>query len=109
MHWFGKLRWVWLSLSLIALAVAQFVFTGDRTSEVAGNLTFLMLVLCAPASLLGYFGMFLLFDFFQTYGLFPYNSRLALSAVWGVYFLAGFVQWFSLPIIWKRRKPNIGA
>jgi hypothetical protein len=98
---------VWLALSLLSLGVAQLAFTGEQTSEVAGNLTFFMLVLCAPASVVGYAGMFLVFDFFQSYGLFPYNSRLALSAVWGVYFVAGLVQWFVLPLIWQRRKPSI--
>jgi hypothetical protein len=99
------LRLLWLALSLGALVVAQFAFTGEQTSEVAGNLTFFMLVLCAPLSLLGYLGMFLVFDFFQSFGLYPYNSRLALSAVWGVYFLVGLVQWFVLPLSWPR-KPN---
>ena len=105
MHWVRKIRWVWLALSLVALAVAQLFFTGEQISEVAGNLTFFMLVLCAPLSLLGYVGMFLVFDFFQSFGLFPYSSRLALSAVWAVYFVAGFVQWFVVPLLWPS-KPN---
>ena len=92
-------------MSLVALTVAQFAFTGEQTSEVAGNLTFFMLVLCAPLSLLGYVGMFLVIDVSQSFGLYPYNSRLALSAVWGVYFLAGLVQWFVLPFFWPS-KPN---
>jgi hypothetical protein len=83
MHWLRRLRLVWSALSFAALAVAQFAFTGEQTSEVAGNLTFFMLVFCAPLSFLGYVGMFPVVDFFQSFDLFPYNSRLALSAVWG--------------------------
>lgn len=106
MHWIRKIRWVWLALSLAALALALLFFTGEQTSEVAGNLTFFMLVLCVPLSFLGYVGMFLVFDIFQSYGLFPYSSRLALSAVWAVYFFTGFIQWFVVPLLWPRKPSN---
>ena len=91
----GRVSWV--ALSIIALIVAQVFFTGEKHSEVAGNLMFFMLVISVPGSAVGYVLMFVTFSLFESHGLFPYNSRIVLSLAWCTYFLCGLAQWFLLP------------
>ncbi len=83
----------WLLAVVLGLLLAQLFFTGESTSEVAGNLTFALLIFCFPASLLAYplaSGAVLLFEH---QGLFPYNSRLVLTLWWGLFAICGLIQW----------------
>lgn len=90
-------RVAWVALSIIALIVAQAYFTGEQSSEVAGNLIFFMLIISAPSSAVGYALMFMIVSLFESHGLFPNNSRIVLSLVWAVYFLCGLAQWYLIP------------
>jgi len=92
-------RGIWLTACIGALIVAQLAFTGTPTSEVAGNLTFFLLVLCLPSSVVAYPCMFAVADLFAVRGVYPFNSRIALTAVWVCYFLFGALQWYIVPAV----------
>jgi hypothetical protein len=104
MGWLKTIRLAWLVLSLLIFVTAQLMFSGQQSSEVAGNLVFIMLVLCLPVSMIGYIAMILVMYAFEPYGLFAYNNRIVLTAVWSVYFVCGLVQWYLIPLVWSRRK-----
>ena len=104
MSWLKIVRQAWLLLSLLGLVTAQLMFFGKQSSEVAGNLAFFMLALCFPVSVIGYIAMFSVMYVFEAYGLFAYNNRVVLTAVWSVYFVSGLVQWYLVPLAWNRRK-----
>ena len=106
MHWIKIMRLFWLCSSIATITIAQYSFTGIQTSEVSGNLTFYMLITSAPSSILACILMFPAINILQDFNLFPYNSRVALSAIWAVYFLLGLLQWFIIPLFWQRKKPN---
>ena len=84
---------LWLVVVFGALVVAQLLFTGASTSEVAGNLAFALLVLCLPSSLAAYPIATVLVGVFEPRGLFPYNDRLVLFLWWLVFVLVGLAQW----------------
>lgn len=111
-YWLKTIRNIWLGVSVVALLLAQLLFTGEQSSEVAGNLAFFMLVFCLPSSLIGYVPMFWIASVFEPDGLFAYNSRLVLILVWGIYFLCGAIQWYILPRILrgtrKKRYKGVG-
>lgn len=99
---------LWIAALLAALLLAQTFFTGAQASEVAGNLAFALLVLCAPSSALAYPLALAAVALFESRGLFPYNSRLVLSLWWAVFFGCGLLQWalvFRLVKCSKRRHP----
>jgi len=96
------LQVLWLGFSISSLLVALLTFKGIQVSEVPGNLTFFMLVHCLPSSLLAYPVMFVLLDAMSAHGAFPYNSRLALCAVWSLFFALGLIQWFGVPALWSK-------
>ncbi len=95
-------RIVWLITCVLALLIAQLAFSGVPHSEVAGNLVFFLLVACLPSSLIAYPFMFATIDLFSTRGAYPFNSRVALAAVWACYVLLGVVQWYLVPAIIAR-------
>ena len=96
------LQVLWLGLSISSLLVALLTFKGIQISEVPGNLTFFMLALCLPSSILAYPLMFVVLDALSAQGVFPYNSRFALCAVWSLFFVLGFIQWFGVPALWSK-------
>ncbi len=100
-------RSLWLLLAAGGLAAALLTFDGSRSSDVAGNLTFFMLVLCLPSSLLGLVAMFMLTDWLSAHGLQPYSHRVALACVWALFAALGAAQWFGLPAIWSRLRPRV--
>jgi hypothetical protein len=99
------LQVLWLGLSISSLFAALLAFKGVQVSEVPGNLTFFMLVLCLPASVLAYPVMFVVLDAMSAQGVFPYNSRFALCAVWSLFFIFGLIQWFGVPALWSKLRP----
>ena len=96
----------WLLAIALALLLAQAFFTGEKADEIAGNLAFALLVLCLPSSILAYPLALIAISFFESQGLFPYNSRLVLSLWWSVFFVCGLAQWALVFWFIKRRKPN---
>lgn len=97
---------LWLLAIALVLVLAQTFFTGEQTSEVAGNSAFVLLVLCLPSSILAYPLSLAAVSYFESQGLFPYNSRLVLSIWWGVFFGCGLTQWGLIFWFIRRRKPN---
>ncbi len=97
---------LWLAAILAGLLLAQVFFTGAQTSEVAGNLAFALLILCAPSSALAYPLALAAITLFESQGLFPYNSRFVLTVWWAVFFACGLAQWALIFWIINRRKPN---
>ena len=91
---------------LLMLVVAHALFTGTPSSEVAGNLSFALLLVCFPLSVIGYPLALAAVSFLEPAGLLPYNSRLALTVWWGVFFFVGTLQWFLLPWLWHKLRPN---
>jgi hypothetical protein len=65
------LQVLWLGLSISSLLIALVSFKGIQTSEVPGNLTFFMLVLCLPSSVLAYPVMFAMLDSMSAQGVCP--------------------------------------
>ncbi len=109
-YWLNILGKSWLILSVVAFIAAQVVFTGQVSSEVAGNLILFMLVVSLPGSIVGYVLMFWLVSVFEPYGLYAHNSRFVLALFWGVYFVCGAIQWFALPnFLGKNRVPSFSA
>jgi len=102
---FRFVQFLWLGLSIASLLIALISFKGVQTSEVSGNLTFFMLVLCLPLSLLAYPVMITILDSMSSQGVFPYSNRLALTAVWSLFFVFGLVQWFGIPALWSKLRP----
>jgi hypothetical protein len=99
-------RKLWLAAMLLALFLALALFNGDPSSEVVGNMAFALLVLCLPLSIAAYPAAIAVTSLLEPYGLLPYNSRLALTLWWAVFFLFGAAQWFLVPLMWRRLRPN---
>ena len=97
---------LWIVVTLGALALAQVLFTGEQSSEVAGNLVFALLILCFPSSIVGYPLALAAVAWFESQGLFPYNSRIVLFVWWGIFFGCGVAQWAAILCFFYRRKPN---
>lgn len=99
-----RLFYLWIAAVLAAWLLAQAFFTGAQASEVAGNLAFALLLLCVPSSALAYPLALAAVALFESQGLFPYNSRLVLSAWWAVFFVCGLLQWALVFRLVHRRK-----
>lgn len=97
---------LWLVALALGWVLAQAFFSGEQSSEVAGNLAFALLIVCLPSSLLAYPLALAATSVFESQGLFPYNSRLVLSVWWAVFFSCGTAQWALIFWFIKRRKPN---
>jgi hypothetical protein len=100
---------LWLAALALALVLAQAFFSGEQSSEIAGNLAFALLILCLPSSLLAYPLALTASSVFESQGLFPYNSRLVLSVWWAVFFSCGMTKWLLIFWFLNRRKPNASA
>lgn len=97
---------LWLVALVLAWVLAQASFSGEKSSEVAGNLAFSLFILCLPSSLLAYPLALAATSVFESMNLFPYNSRLVLSIWWAAFFSCGLAQWALIFWFIKRRKPN---
>jgi hypothetical protein len=97
---------LWLVALALAWVLTQVFFLGEKSSEVAGNLIFALLILCLPSSLLAYPLALTASSVFESQGLFPYNSRLVLSVWWAVFFSCGMAQWVFIFWLINRRNPR---
>jgi hypothetical protein len=87
--------------------VAQLLFTGVKESEVAGNLAFAMLILGFPSAIAAYPLALEWSVAYESQGLFPYNSRALLTALWASFFVVGLAQWAL--ISWWLARRNLTA
>ena len=94
---------LWVSVAVAILVVAQLLFSGVKESEVAGNVTFAMLVLGLPSTLAAYPLALELSVAYEAQGLFPYNSRVLLTVLWASFFVVGLAQW-ALVAWWRVRR-----
>jgi hypothetical protein len=93
----------WIALAVVALLVTLYGFDGKTDSEVWIILTWSMLVLSFPASLIVSLARLILSMAIET-------SYLSLVVEWVTYFILGYWQWFVLlPWLWRRWKTRRGA
>lgn len=96
---------LWIAVTVVALLAALVLFAGVKESEVAGNLTFTMLVLGFPTSIGAYPLALELSAPYEAQGLYPYNSRALLALWWAAYFVLGLLQWGF--IAWWATRRNL--
>lgn len=102
---------VWLGLCLIVLIEAYRGYWGSSDWHVEEGLAFEMMLLSFPASII------LVFAFVAT-GMvlgflrlaLPASSKPEMTAIWLLFALAGYFQWFvvvpAIPRWWKKSKVN---
>ncbi len=100
---------LWLAIGLVILLIAQAAFTGRPSSEVAGAMTWAMLLIGLPSSVVAYPLALAAVSPFESQGLVPYNSRLVLTLWWAVFFVTGLAQWKIGMWLVGRRKPDGAA
>ena len=95
-----KIAWTFVStystIALISITFSLLAFTGEKESEVAGNLIFSMLVIGFPGSLIAYPAGMFASDLYASYEMYAYDSRLVLSTLWLIYFCFGVIQWLGI-------------
>jgi hypothetical protein len=102
-----RLLALWVAAAVVVLVAAQLLFSGAKESEVAGNLAFAMLVLGFPSTIAAYPLALEWSVAYKTQGLFPYNSRALLTALWASFFVVGLAQWAL--ITWWLARRNLTA
>ena len=106
------LRSVWIILSLVVLLYCQYAFDGRPNSDAEEVLIILMFILSVPASfVVGAIAVGVAFSFERLMHSPLQTSRLEMLLTWGLFFAAGYVQWFTLlPRAWSkwqmRKRPH---
>lgn len=92
----------WIGIAVVALLVALYGFDGNTNSDIWIVLTWSMLVLAFPGSLIVSLAhMALGAGLAITIG----TSYLSLGIEWAAYFALGYLQWFVLvPRLWRKWK-----
>ncbi len=91
------LRSVWIILSLAVLLYCQYVFDGKANSDSEEVLIILMFILSFPASFVaGAIAVGGAFSYEHLLHAPLQTSRLEMFLTWGLFFAAGYVQWFTL-------------
>lgn len=88
------------------MITSLYFFTGEKESDVAGNLTFIMMLLGFPSSVIAYPMALMVTDLFEASNIFVYNSCILLFLWWLVFFIFGLIQWYIIGWIFKSQKPN---
>ncbi|MGH8769052.1 MAG: hypothetical protein ACREVT_12855 [Burkholderiales bacterium] len=93
---------IWITLAVIVLFVTLYAFDGKTNSDIWIFLTWSMLILSFPASLIvSLVHMALGVGFSITIK----TSYLSLAIEWTAYFILGYWQWFVLlPWLWRKWK-----
>lgn len=95
----------WIAIVLVVLLITLYAFDGKPHSDIWVVLTWSMLVLSFPASLLVSLARMVLSMATET-------SYLSLTLEWAAYFILGYWQWFVLlPWLWRKWKTRqiVGA
>ena len=98
----GIAKAAWIGIGVVALLVTLYGFDGKTNSDIWIVLTWSMLVLSFPASLIvSLVHMALGVGFAITIK----TSYLSLAIEWAAYFVLGYWQWFVLlPWLWRKWK-----
>lgn len=83
----------WIGIAVVALLVTLYGFDGKTNSDIWIVLTWSMLVLSFPASLIVSLAHMALGAGFS---ITVETSYLSLTLEWAVYFALGYIQWFKL-------------
>jgi hypothetical protein len=87
---------VWVFLSVAVLLYCQYVFDGQPNSDSEEVLVILMFILSFPASFVaGAVVVGVAFGFERLFHTSFRTSRLEMVFVWGLFFTAGYIQWFK--------------
>ncbi len=101
----------WIVISILALLAALFFLDGQKESEIANTLTFVMFIISFPASWLGFALEISMLDLFGQKQMHIYDNRLVLFLAWALFFVVGYLQWFILSrivtAIAKKRKAKV--
>lgn len=94
----GITRAAWIGIAVVALLVTLYGFDGKTSSDIWIVLTWSMLVLSFPASLVVSLARMVLPIAIET-------SYVSLAIEWAAYFVLGYWQWFVLlPWLWRKWK-----
>jgi hypothetical protein len=90
-------RTTWLALCLTALIYAYKGYQGSSDWKLEEGLAFEMMALSFPASLLAVAALVLVGAVLRLFGLaLPASSRPEMTAMWFLFVVAGYVQWFVI-------------
>jgi len=95
---------IWIILSLAVLLYCQYVFDGKPNSDSEEVLIILMFILSFPASFVaGAIAVGVAFSYEHLLHAPLQTSRLEMLFTWGLFFAAGYIQWFTLlPRAWSK-------
>jgi len=103
----GIAKAAWIGIAIVALLVTLYGFDGKTNSEIWIVLTWSMLVLSFPASLIVSLAHLALGAGFS---ITIKTSYLSLAMEWAAYFILGYWQWFVLlSWLWRKWKTRRGA
>lgn len=91
--WFIR---TWIAISILVIVVALFLLDGQKESEIAGTVSFIMFVISFPTSWLSYAIEISMLDHFAQKQMFIYDNRFVLFLAWAVFFGIGYFQWVIL-------------
>lgn len=98
----GVAKVAWIGVAVVALLVTLYGFDGKTNSDIWIVLTWSMLVLSFPASLIVSLAHMALG---AGLSLTIKTSFLSLAVEWATYFVLGYLQWFVLlPWLWRTWK-----
>src|SRR5437588_7910319 len=99
MRWRFWLKLAWIASVTLLLLISLVIFTPSPDSEVTGTLVFCMFILSFPLGWLSYAATTMVADYFGPI----YHSRLLVAAIWALFAIIGYVQWFVIvPAIFRR-------
>jgi hypothetical protein len=96
----------WIVICAVALATALWTVDEEANRDVDILLTWAMIVLCFPSSLLTVVivsgASYVWYQLLHSVG---YNKHLEMIGSWLIFFTLGYIQWFiALPRIFPKRK-----
>ena len=100
------LRIAWVTICIVALVNAHKGYRGTSDWQMEEWLAFQMLVVSFPSGFVVAVGLALIGAMLSLFGLaLPSSSKVEMTAVWFLFVVAGYAQWFILlPSFLKRRK-----
>ncbi len=101
----SSIRIIWIILCLAVLAYCQYVYDGQPNSDTEEVLIILMFILTLPVAsfVAGSVAVGAAIGFERLLHATLYTSRVEMFLAWLLFFVLGYLQWFTiLPRVWTK-------
>jgi hypothetical protein len=100
----AAIRWLWVATCVVVLVYSQAIYDGKPNSDAEEVLIIPMFILSVPASFVaGTIDVGVAFSVERLMHSPLHTTRLEMLFTWGLFFAAGYIQWFTLlPRAWSK-------